>query len=68
LFIAPAPDAMSDEARAAVRAAFAIAVGTPAGQPRAGSHSLTPEEWHFNSPSVTRRYDWDVPDGADPFV
>jgi len=68
LFIAPAPDAMTDEARNAVRAAFAIAVGTPAGHPIAGSLSPTPEEWRFTSPSVTRRYNWDVPGGADPFV
>jgi alpha-galactosidase len=68
LFVAPAPDAMSDEARAAVRAAFVIAVGNPAGHPVPDATSQTPETWRFTSPSITRLYDWDLPDGADPFA
>jgi hypothetical protein len=59
---------MSDEARAAVRAAFAIAVGNPAGHPVPDATSQTPETWRFTSPATTRQYEWDLPGGADPFV
>jgi alpha-galactosidase len=69
LFIAPQPEAMTSETRAAIRAAMAIAVRATSGYPIDSMTTTTPQSWAFAGPDrAGRRYDWDGPTGADPFA
>jgi alpha-galactosidase len=68
LFVAPQPESMNEEARAAIRAAMAIAVRATSGYPLDSMTTTTPRDWSFTGPDQSRqRYDWNGQQGADPF-
>jgi len=68
LFIAPQPEAITQEARSAIRSAMAIAVKGASGYPVDSMNSTTPEEWAFTGGDGARQhYRWCEPGGADPF-
>jgi alpha-galactosidase len=68
LFIAPQPEAMTQEARNAIQAAMTIAVRATSGCPVDSMSSTTPQIWAFAGPDRTRQhYEWCGLNGADPF-
>jgi len=66
LFVSPAPDSMNDQAKAALREAFAIAAQPGGGYPVDPLSSTIPLDWKFDD-GATRTYDWTGADGASPF-
>jgi alpha-galactosidase len=74
LFVSPAPDAIGEEQRSAMREAFAIsASGAAKGRPMDWLHETTPEDWQWTgSPAAGEQkdlhYNWCGDDGCDPFT
>jgi alpha-galactosidase len=67
LFLAPSPDAIDAEAKAAIRDAMALVVASTGGYPVDATRSTTPQDWTFNPPgSGAKSYRW-MADGASPF-
>lgn len=72
LFLSPAPDAIGEEQRAAIREAFAIAAtGDSHGRPLDWLSETAPQDWQFESPSSgeheIKHYNWCGDNGCDPF-
>ncbi|HVJ08029.1 MAG TPA: hypothetical protein VM554_06575 [Acidisarcina sp.] len=72
LFLSPAPDAIGEEQRAAIREAFAIAAaGDSHGRALDWLSETTPQDWRFengsSASSATRHYNWSGENGCDPF-
>ncbi len=65
LFLAPSPDAMTPEAKSAMRDAMAIAAAVSNGAPVDPLEGTTPKKWAFERPErVSRNYDWCEMGGA----
>ena len=72
LFLSPAPDAIGEEQRAAIREAFAIAAAADShGRPLDWLCETAPQDWQFDSPSSgapkIQHYNWCGDNGCDPF-
>jgi alpha-galactosidase len=68
LFIAPDPAAINEESRRALREAFTLVQQSGGGYPDEPTASLAPNGWHFQSPRISKVYDWVGKTGADPFL
>jgi alpha-galactosidase len=68
LFLSPSPDAITLEAKSAMKDAMARVIEQAGAYPRQPTSSTTPEVWVLGPDTAqTRRYDWTV-DGASPSI
>lgn len=68
LFFSPAPNAVTPEARSAMKDAMFLALQDGCGFPLHPTRGTTPDEWQFSSPNrAQKRYDWCGPEGVSPF-
>jgi len=71
LFISPAPEAIGDEQKAAIKEAFAIASsGASSGRALDWLSDTVPQDWEFRNGSASptsKLYNWNGDQGASPF-
>lgn len=67
LLVAPQPEAITAESKAAIRAAMKIAVSGGSGFPVDDESSTVPERWYFDRVGRNVGYRWCTAEGADPF-
>lgn len=65
LFLSPAPEAVTPEAKAAMRDAMTLVVQSQGGAPLHPAASTTPQEWVFAN-GARRSYEWTRPDTVVP--